>query len=123
MYVKVKVISDIFHLQVHSYIFIQLQDIRTQINVDSLPISFLDLVGVSDKYVLLGVIRYINSRLMSESSIGQLGIGHYTLICRRNNVWTEFNDLRGRTQRTLKSLKDKRINIEFLIYTKVPKHK
>ncbi|XP_050503258.1 uncharacterized protein LOC126882390 [Diabrotica virgifera virgifera] len=102
-------------------ILIQLTDIRTLTHLDNIPIKFPDVLGTSDYYLLVGVIRYINNDLTSTNGLGKLSMGHYTTICRRNNLWTEFNDLNAGTQRTLTKDVDKKVNIEFLIYIKVEK--
>ncbi|XP_050503633.1 uncharacterized protein LOC126882697 [Diabrotica virgifera virgifera] len=102
-------------------ILIQLTDIRTLTHLDNIPIKFSDVLGTSDYYLLVGVIRYINNDLTSTNGLGKLSMGHYTTICRRNNLWTEFTNLNAGTQRTLTKDVDKKVNIEFLIYIKVEK--
>lgn len=86
--------------------------------MDHVPKDFSDVLVSDDKYVLLGIVRYINDRLTSSSNLGNLPMGHYTCICRRHNDYIEFNDLNKGTAQNLKLKKNRKINVEFLIYSK-----
>lgn len=100
-------------------ILLQLNYIRQLTNLDNVSLGFRDTVAIKDKYLLLGVIRYINHQLSSNCNFKTLSMGFYTCISRRNGSWYEFNDLKIKKVTHLKSSASKKVHIEFLIYLKV----
>ena len=98
----------------------ELEDDIAPVNVGNIPFSFPDLVG-TDKYILLGIIRYIGS-FPNKNPIENkenVSVGHYyTAICRRHTAWYEFNDLTADKRKL--SQKELTMFVGLLIYAKVP---
>ena len=112
----------------------EIEDDQQKVNLDKIPLCFPDLTGnKEDKYLLHGVVKYTNPNLQDKweenkenrksmmgckKKIVDMGIGHYTAVCKRHNTWVEYNDAHG-TSHYLKSKKDRTIFVGLLMYAKV----
>ena len=96
----------------------ELRNPAAKVTIVNIPYSFPDLVG-TDKYILLGVIRYTGPFPNKSYEINKENnaLGHYTAICRRQNTWYEINDIPAQMRKL--SPKDLIMFVGLIIYLKI----
>lgn len=112
-----------------TFVFMEMEKDDEKINLEKIPSSFPDFAGNEEyEFILLGVIRNINNLLeptcknkrFKVGADSQGMMGHYTAICKRQNIWVEIDDITG-IQRNLTTEVAKTIFIGLLIYAKISK--